>query len=75
MGRVKSPYSNGWQRLVAELGEDGARKYMRSVRSKVNPKNITGGSFKDPKFAKKASALAVKARNKKYNGLGDAAEG
>lgn len=38
-----SPYSNAWERLVAETGSvEAAKEEMKKRRAKVNPKNIKG---------------------------------
>lgn len=54
-----------FEKLVAEHGQEYARQYMRDIRSKVNPKNIKGGAFRDKAFAKEMSQKAAKARHEK----------
>lgn len=49
---------NAWERLVLEMGEDGAREVMRQRRQLVKRPGFMGNS----KWAKKAS----KARWEKY---------
>lgn len=50
--------------ILESEGEEAAKVYMRSVSSKVDPKNLPGGAFKDKDFAKKAQLLSAKARKR-----------
>ena len=55
--------SNAYEKMVKELGVDGARSEMARRRSLVKPENLGKGGFKDnPKLAKEMSAKGLKAR-------------
>lgn len=58
---------NPYDKLVSELGEDGAKAEMRRRRSLANPNNHPGGSFNNPEFAREASLKAAKARKNNEN--------
>lgn len=57
-----------WDKLVAELGEEGARQEMKRRRSLV--KNLGKGGFAANKeLAKRASRLGVEARKKLHEDI------
>lgn len=55
---MPSEYKNSYERLVGELGVEGAKQEMKRRRGLV--KHHKGGSFNDPEFARKASKMRGK---------------
>lgn len=65
---MTSPHKNAWERLVAEVGLEEAKKEMSRRRAKVKTPNPTGtGGFgHDKEYTKKMSAKGVAKRRENY---------
>lgn len=53
---------NKYTQILESEGEEAAKVYMRSVSAKVDPKNLPGGAFRDPEFARKMQLKSARTR-------------